>query len=265
MYVRAYYARPEIAATGFDAPTDVTYVVAGWVQLVAVNPNRWGCFVQAFSIGTADPIVPMIGQQGVGNNVWFTDDIFKGMSIVGDWLICSCGDGNAGDGFADFFHAVYLPELCDGLPDSGVSALTSQGPGTVGFAGYHVSNSGHPVITYLGCGAGQSVVSATTRTPFSDYLTGAGLINGPLTNIDMHTEEEKLLGINIRRAPQPFVGFWFSEDPASNFPGFRDGGGNGKAGCGGSATGEAGAAVGLLAFVGMSFLVVQVLREARRT
>jgi hypothetical protein len=97
--------------------------------------------------------------------------------------------------------------------------------------------------------------------------SGSGLINGPLTNIDMHTEEEKLLGINIRRAPQPFVGFWFSEDPASNFPGFRDGsgGGAGSGGCSGSAGGSPGQAAGLLGLVGMVFLVFQVVRETRRT
>ncbi|HEU4339562.1 MAG TPA: hypothetical protein VFS19_05800, partial [Planctomycetota bacterium] len=97
-----------------------------------------------------------------------------------------------------------------------------------------------------------------------DFHTG-GLFNADMTNIDMHTEEEKLLGINIRRGPQPFVGFWFSEDPASNFPGFRDGSGSkGSGGCSGSADGGPGHAAGLMAMMTVVFLVVQVLREARR-
>jgi hypothetical protein len=267
MYVRAYYARPEIAATGFDAPTDVTYVVAGFVVLVLTNPNRWACVIGSYTLGLEDPIAPS-SPLFLASGVYFTDDIFKGMVIVGDWLILSVGPGNNGDGFATDFQAVYLPELCDGLPDSGFAGATSKGAGTVGFAGYHVGSSGHPVITYLGCGGGQSVVSGTTRSVFTDHPRGgAGLLAGPLTNIDMHTEEEKLLGLNIRRAPQPFVGFWFSEDPATNFPGFRDGGGGGRGsgGCSGSAAGGMGASAGLLGVLGMAFLLVQVLRESRRT
>jgi hypothetical protein len=89
------------------------------------------------------------------------------------------------------------------------------------------------VITYGGPSAGSSVVMATTRDAF-DFHPG-GIFAGGTTQIDMHTEEEKLLGLNFRRAPQPFVGFWFSEDPAASFPGFRDGGGSGNGGCSGSA------------------------------
>jgi len=269
MYCRSYYARPELTATGFGAPTDVTYVIVGYVVLVLPNPNRWACVIGSYTLGTDDPIA-VAGGSFFASGTYYTDDIFKGMTIVGDWLICSTGDGNAGDGFADFFEPVYLPEFIDGTPDAGFSATSSQGPATAGFAGYHVNITGHPVITYLGSGAGQSVVAATTRNPMTDHIaeraTGSGLINGPLTNIDMHTEEEKLLGVNIRRAPQPFVGFFFSEDPASNFPGFRDGGGggDGSGGCSGSADGSAGHSAGLLALVGMVFLVFQVVREARK-
>jgi hypothetical protein len=270
MYVRSYYARPELAALGFGAPTDVSYFIAGWVVLVATNPNRWACVTQGYTLGTDDPLAPAT-PGFISSGVYFTDDIFKGMNIVGDWIILSVGDGNAGDGFADDFVAIYLPEYFDGPGDgdSGFASGTSKGAGTAGFAGYHVSSGGHPTITYLGAGAGQSVVAATTRDPFSDHPRGggaAGLINGPLTNIDMHTEEEKLLGINIRRAPQPFVGYWFSEDPASNFPGFRDGsvGGDGSGGCGGSAGSQAGTSVGLFALMGMAFLLVRVLRESAK-
>jgi hypothetical protein len=243
----------------------VTYVIAGYVRLVLTNPNRWACLVQSYTLGTDDPIAPS-SPLFQASPVYFTDDIFKGMSIVGDWLILSVGDGNNGDGFADYFVPIYLPEFCDGLPDDGF-ASASTGAGTVGFSGYHVSSGGHPTITYLGSGAGQSIVGATTRDPFSDHPRGAGgLIAGPLTFIDMHTDEEKLLGLNIRRAPQPFVGFWFSEDPASNFPGFRDGGGggDGSGGCSGSAAGGFGGSAALLGLLGMAFLVAQVLREARK-
>jgi hypothetical protein len=269
MYVRSYYARPELAALGFNAPTDVSYFIAGWVVLAATNPNRWVCVVQGFTMGADDPLLAVTPGAGA-SALFFTDDIFKGMHIVGDWIILSVGDGNAGDGFADDFRAIYLPEFFDGFGDgdSGFAGLASKGAGTVGFAGYHVSSGGHPEITYLGAGAGQSVVAATTRDPFTDHPrnNAAGLINDPLTNIDMHTEEEKLLGINIRRAPQPFVGYWFSEDPASNFPGFRDGsgGGDGSGGCSGSAGGGAGTSVGLLALMGMAFLMVRVLRESAK-
>jgi hypothetical protein len=244
---------------------------------VAVNPNYWGCFVSAYTLGQAQAI-STTSSQGVriafdtqGPISWPTDDIFKGMTIVGDWMICSCGDGNSGDGFADIFAPIYLPELCDGTGDldSGAVMTGSLGAGTAGYAGFHPNINGHPVITYIGSGAGQSIVQGTTRNPFTDHPRGqgfAGLIAGPLTGIDMHTEEEKLLGINFRRAPQPFVGFWFSEDPASNFPGFRDGsgGGDGSGGCSGSTGGGAGHSVGLLAISGLVFLLAQVVRESRR-
>ncbi len=264
MYCRAYYARPALAAMGFDAPTDAHYVVAGWVVELPTNPISWAAVVQPFSISTSAPIVATDAYLAT-SGAYPTDDIFKGMSIVGDWLITSVGDGISGDGYADAFVSWYLPELLDNGDndgDGGLRSVWAPTAGSVGWAGYHVGISGHPVITYAGPGGGSSVAYGTTRNPFTDH--GAGIFNTAMTGIDMHTEEEKLLGINIRRAPQPFVGFWFSEDPATNFPGFRDGGGSKNGGCSGSAEGGMGQTAGLLGFVGMAFLMVQVLKEARR-
>ena len=266
LHCRSYYARPELnPPTGtFGLATDVTYAIAGWVALVQNNPNAWAPFIQGFSLGNNDPLTAVTGATGLPP-AYLTDDIFKGMTIVGDWLLCSVGDGVNGDGFADFVRPVYIPEFLDGPNDgdSGIRANYQPG-GSAGFCGYMPNITGHPYITYVGTGTGQSIMYGTTRNPFQNHFAGSGLIENP-TPIDMHTEEEKLLGINVRQAPQPFVGFWFSEDPASNFPGFRDGGGSGKGGCSGSAEGGADHAAGLLALVGMSFLLVQVLRESRRT
>jgi hypothetical protein len=256
MFCRSYYARPELAAVVPNLQTDVTYVIAGWVRQIPANPIQWRVEVQGYSLGLDVPIVTVTAALGLLQTT--TDDLLKGISIVGDWAIISIGDGNAGDGFADEFASIYLPAFFDNTPAGGY-----WGNGA-GYAGYHPNISGHPVITYVGPGAGSSVASATTRDPF---LFHAGGILGNMTGIDMHTEEEKLLGLNFRRAPQPFVGFFFSEDPADSFPGFRDGsgGGNGSGGCSGSADGAPGHAVGLIALLGVSFLVLQILREARRS
>jgi len=257
-YCRSYYARPELAALGFTNTTDVTYVVATWVVQLPTNPITWGVQIRPFTLGTDAPIAGVAGAALLIGG-YFTDDINKGISIIGDWAILSLGDGNAGDGFADVFASIYLPAYFN----NGTLAGGFWSEGSCGWAGYHPNISGHPVISYAGASSGSSVVAATTRDPF-DFHAG-GLFNSNMTNIDMHTEEEKLLGINIRRAPQPFVGYWFSEDPASNFPGFRDGGsGGGKGGCSGSADGGPGHAAGLMGMMAVVFLVVQVLREARR-
>ena len=254
MYLRAYYARPELAAIGFPAPTDVTYIVAGFVVEIPGIPIQWSCRVQAFTLGTDAPIVAMAVPRAASAN-FQTDDIFKGMTVIGDWLICSVGDGNNGDGFADTFSSMYLPVIVSG----GAGFASTQGGG---WAGFHVNQSGHPVISYGGSGPGSSIARGTTRDPFLFHPEGLFF---DMTNIDMHTEEEKLLGISIRRAPQPFVGFWFSEDPATNFPGFRDGegGGDGSGGCSGSTGGGAGASLGMLGLLGMGFLVTQVLKVRR--
>ena len=257
MYCRSYYARPELAAIGFTNTTDANYVITGWVTQLNTNPISWVVRVQPWTLATAEPIAAVAGFSGVYADT--TDDLLKGMSIVGDWAILSIGDGNAGDGFADSFASIWLPQFFQ----NGALAGGLWGEGSAGFAGYHVNISGHPTITYAGPGAGSSVVTATTRDVF-DFHPGGLLHTG--TKIDMHTEEEKLLGLNVRRAPQPFVGFFFSEDPALSFPGFRDGegGGSGSGGCSGSADGAPGHAVGLIALLGVSFLVLQVLKETRR-
>ena len=258
MYCRSYYARPELAGIGFTNTTDATYVVATFVVQLPTNPITWGVRIQPFTLATDAPIAAVAGSALLVAG-YFTDDINKGISVIGDWAILSLGDGNAGDGFADVFASIYLPAYVN----DGTLAGGFWSEGSCGWAGYHPNISGHPVISYAGAASGSSVVAATTRDPF-DFHAG-GLFNSNMTNIDMHTEEEKLLGINIRRAPQPFAGFWFSEDPASNFPGFRDGSGHpGGGGCSGSADSGPGHAAGLMAMMTVVFLVVQVLREARR-
>jgi hypothetical protein len=253
MYCRSYYARPELAADGFTNTTDVSYVIAGWVTQLPTNPIQWQARIAPATLGTDAPIAAVSGFTPIWTAT--TDDIFKGITIVGDWAICSVGPGNSGDGFADQFASIYLPAFFN----NGTAAGGYSGNG-VGWAGYHPSLSGHPIITYGGPSASSSVVMATTRDPFAFHP--GGIFAGGVTNIDMHTEEEKLLGLNFRRAPQPFVGFWFSEDPAASFPGFRDGSGSGNGGCSGSADGAPGHVAGLMALLAVTFLVGQVLRES---
>jgi len=260
-YCRSYYARPGLAGQGFANTTDVTYVVAGWVSVVQLNPLRWGCFINGYTIGGATRISDLGVMMGIHDIAYPVDDIFKGMTIVGDWLLCSIGDGQNGDGFADQIAVTWLPDFFSGF--GGFRGWINNGGGTMGWCGYHPDFTGHPFITYAGTGMGQSVIRATTSNPFQDHFVVGGLLE-QTTPIDMHTDEEKLLGLNVRQAPQPFVGYYFSQDPANTFPGSKGGGGNGN-GCSGSATGGAGASAGLLALFGMTFLLVQVLRETRRT
>jgi hypothetical protein len=254
MYLRSYYARPELAAIGFPGQTDVTYVIAGYVIQLPGIPIQWGCRVRSFSLGTDIPLAAGPPPEPA-SIAYDTDDIFKGMTVIGDYLLCSVGPGTNGDGFPSSFNTLYIPALIS----VGSGFLSVPGGG---WAGFHVNQTGHPVISYGGSGPGSSIARATTRDPLVFHPTGLFV---DMANIDMHTEEEKLLGINIRRAPQPFVGFWFSEDPATNFPGFRDGdgGGDGSGGCSGSTGGGAGASAGLLGMLAMGFLVAQVLKARK--
>ena len=274
-YCRSWYARPEMAPpTGtFGLATDVTYFMSGWVALIANPPPTYAPWIRGWSLGNLDPMVALTGAVPLIGPVYVNiTDIFKAMVVVGDWALCSTGDGVNGDGFADQVWAVNIPEFLDGPGDGdfGISGGITSGLGSIGYGGYMPNLAGNAYITYVGTGGGQSIMLGTTRDPFQNWpaaLYDRGLLTAPLAPIDMHTQEERMLGLNVRQAPQPFAGFWFSEDPADTFPGFRDGGGKGSSagGCGGSTEGGMGASVGLLALMGMTFLVVQVLREARKT
>jgi len=234
-YCRAYYLRPGIP--GCTATPDRSYMLGGWVTEYPGNPIRWAPRLGVFSL------------------------------IVGDYLFASTGDGVSGDGFADQIEAVYLPEMIDGQPDDGHrGSVSPHAGGSQGWVGYQVNFSGAPAITYVGSGLGVSVMKGTTADMHTDYGFNPLAAGGGMTSIDMHTDEEKLLGLNLRQAPQPFAGYWFSEDPANNFDGFRGGGGKGSGagGCGGSASGGAAGSIGLFSLVGLAFLMVQLLREARK-
>ena len=275
-YCRAYYLRPGIP--NCTATPERTYVVGGWVTEYPGNPITWRPRLGIFSLAATAPAVTLItynpppagpGAAFTAGPPWLTDDIFKSMTIVGDYLFASIGDGVSGDGFADDIRAVYLPEMIDGAGDFDDGFRGSIQPhvgGSQGYTGYQVNFSGAPAITYVGSGLGVSVMKGTTVDMFQDYGTHPMAVGGGMTSIDMHTDEEKLLGLNLRQAPQPFVGYWFSEDPANNFDGARGGGGDGSGagGCTGSAGGGAAGSIGLFSLVGLAFLMVQLLRETHK-
>jgi hypothetical protein len=277
VHCRAYYLRPGIPNCA--ATPNRVYVIGGWVTEYPGAIINWAPRLSVFSLATNTPMLMGLNYQPpppLGNAVGMpfsqpsalTDDLFQSMTIVGDYAFCTIGVGN-GDGFGRRIGVVYLPEMIDGGADGdvGMRGLSTPNSGQQGTCGYMVDIAGKPVITYVGSGLGVSTLAATRTDMYQDYgvnpLDGAGFA---MSSVDMHTDEEKLLGLNLRQAPQPFVGFFFSEDPANNFDGFRGGGGKGShaGGCAGSAGGGTEASVSLFALVGLSFLMIQVLREARK-
>jgi hypothetical protein len=272
-HCRSWFARPGIPNFGGQASR--SYVIAGWVELLVTitGTNYYGPVIRGYTLGQADPIAPVTAATGPEGGVPPPDDnfgvletttnLFSSMTIVGDWLICGLG-ANGNPSFGANYQAVYLPEFLDGSSDgdNGVRA-PFQPPGGVGRGGYHPNLGGYPVITYLGTAPGQSILYATNLAPFQNHLSGAGLLNNP-TGIDMHTEEERMMGVNLRQAPQPFVGYWISDDPAATFPGASDsGGGSSGGGCSKSASGNAGTSSGLLGLMGVTYLVGLLLRETK--
>ena len=273
IYCRSWYARPGLA--GFSRPTGVTYVIAGWTQLyytLGVGQSYYGPAIRGYTLGNVDPISPVTPQTGPPGGVPAPDNnfgqvalnnaaVFHSMQIVGDWLICALGPELNGDGYGAYYQAVYIPEFIDGAADGDNGVRFSFTPtGRAGTAGFHPSYNGSPLVTYLGTGVGQSIIYGTLLSPFQNHQGNSGLLNNP-TPIDMHTEDEKLLGMNVRQEPQPFVGYWVSEDPAATFPGASSGGsGKGGGGCGGSVGGGGGNVLGLVALMGLVGLLVRTLK-----
>ena len=271
---RSYHLRPAIP--GCSAPAGASYVLAGWVTQFAANPTIWRPRLGCFSLGTSNPIAEVMTYPATASDDplfthpfslpgYFTGSVFKGLAIVGDWAFATTGDGQNGDEFGDVIQVVYIPEMIDGAGDldDGWRGYVSPSSGSQGFVGYHPNLQGQPSTLYAGSGGSPGILYGTTRSVFQDYGVFGGVLGaGPMTPIDLRTEEEKFLGLAPRRAPQPFVGFHTSDSPADAFDGSGDGGGNGE-GCSGSAAGRADSNARLFAFLGILFLMARLLRECR--
>ncbi len=269
VYMRSWYARPGIP--GFANTEDRSYVAMGSVIEIPGTPTRWRPRFCTFSMGldSVTSLPTLVFYTGADPNwhafckPYLTSDIFKSMVVVGDWCFCTTGDGINGDGFGDQIEMIYLPEACDGLPDDGHRGSWSPLTTSAGYAGGFYDTNRVATIVYFGTGSGTSSAFGTIRSPYQDWgpnIAGAG---SGLTPIDFHTEEEKLLGLNVRQAPQPFTGYYQTEDPASNFPGsiYGKGKGSDSAGaCHGSSSGGGASIAALAGLLAMAGLLVKTLR-----
>ncbi|MBI4563752.1 MAG: hypothetical protein HY716_03545 [Planctomycetes bacterium] len=274
VYCQSYYLRPGVPGCG--AIPDRAYVVAGYTREIPGLIIVWRPILGAYSLGLPSVTIGPVALY-TGGPPWHpfckgytVPNIFRSLDIIGDWAFATTGFGDEGIG-GDQIEMVYVPEMIDGAGDGddGYRGFWQPPDGSsAGYAGFMPNEDFSVYAVYLGAGLGTSTAYGSTRSPVSIPAWTPSYASGGtgMTGIDMHREDEQLLGMNIRQAPQPFAGFHMSVDPVENFDGAGAGGSGRSGACTGSVDGAGSHGMAALAgLLSMAFLGLQIIREARRS
>lgn len=276
-YIVPYFVRlnpPGVQIMNCGAPPNTPVFITGHVILASAPPPMYGPRVDFFQAGgtfIGGPVTTILPVPAGPFASWPTPNCFYGMYPVGDWLFIVAGPSSGGtEGTGIHYEMVLMPEGADGAGDgdSGYRGPPWTGDSTsgVGAAGGFSDPAGRVQYTYTSPGPNSSSARCITRSPYLTPLTNWGPHlggAGSTVPIDFHTDAEQALGSNFRLGPQMQAGFHSSYDPANSFPGSKGGNGQGsnaRGACSKSATGNEGAALGLLSLLAVAFLLVKTVR-----